>query len=473
MMKDHQRRFTDDNPWNSVPPGVNPFQFSIDRSAHRGFAPLSRLTKALLLVFFVFHLLIAIFCLIILVLPYIRGVKQSHWFFRKLYIQDQSRQKVYKVPLLWVNGGVVMTMSQLMGSVATLAYILIQLAITQSINASLHVQVEPALAMMCMCEMLTYWSQMHCFVVAMFYHNHKTDSNGPKRWTPPPIFINCLFLGFPMVLVIATLPPVIGLSLNHNQITIGVTSIMNTLRQGASVWDQLKVPSTTIEEKHELTTQLNQIMSQLKDLGVHIGIHAERLKVCFDSFIWVMLVLLCITFLFFIVVFGVLVQKVQQAEEQSACGSSASKPFRRWFNLKNHATTSGVEPKDRSDTGEQTSIMNRQFFHLILRSICIIVAMCTSITLCILGIVKSHDGSIRSSYWAGVTTWLATLAGSWSAIPIVWQCWRLYNDDLGRTFQSSVNSRHAPSSGESNLKNSVHRKPSEERLDIRIELAAK
>ncbi|KAA1130993.1 hypothetical protein PGTUg99_021719 [Puccinia graminis f. sp. tritici] len=297
MMKDHQRRFTDDNPWNSVPPGVNPFQFSIDRSAHRGFAPLSRLTKALLLVFFVFHLLIAIFCLIILVLPYIRGVKQSHWFFRKLYIQDQSRQKVYKVPLLWVNGGVVMTMSQLMGSVATLAYILIQLAITQSINASLHVQVEPALAMMCMCEMLTYWSQMHCFVVAMFYHNHKTDSNGPKRWTPPPIFINCLFLGFPMVLVIATLPPVIGLSLNHNQITIGVTSIMNTLRQGASVWDQLKVPSTTIEEKHELTTQLNQIMSQLKDLGVHIGIHAERLKVCFDSFIWVMLVLLCITFL--------------------------------------------------------------------------------------------------------------------------------------------------------------------------------
>jgi hypothetical protein len=170
-MKDHLRRFTDENPWNSIPPGVNPFQFSIDRSAHRGFAPLSRLTKSLLLVFFVFHLLIATFCLVILVLPYIRGVKRSHWFFRKLYIQDQSRQKglfepflplpldcfnsyecfifscalqVYKVPLLWVNGGVVMTMSQLMGSVATLAYIIIQLATTHSINASLHVQVEPA-----------------------------------------------------------------------------------------------------------------------------------------------------------------------------------------------------------------------------------------------------------------------------------------------------------------------------------------
>jgi hypothetical protein len=289
------------------------------------------------------------------------------------------------------------------------------------------------------------------------YHNYKTDSNGPKRWTPPPIFINCLFLGFPMVLVIATLPPVIGLSLNHNQITTGVISITNTLRQGASIWDQLKVPSTTNEEKHKLTTQLNQVMSQLKDLGVHISIHAERLKVCLHSFIWVMLVLLCITFLVSTLYVcwdnwnrqaGIASLGCRNTDISGnvICSSFLLLYLEYWFTKCNkrrinqpahHLIQSlfaaglisriihpraGLSPRivltrirsklvswianyvgsaliatyclvDTLLIGFE--LVSGDIVHLILRSMFIIIAMCTNITLCIIGIVKSHDGSIR------------------------------------------------------------------------------
>ncbi|POW08789.1 hypothetical protein PSTT_07248 [Puccinia striiformis] len=75
--------------------------------------------------------------------------------------------------------------------------------------------------------------------------------------------------------------------------------------------------------------------------------------------------------------------------------------------------------------------------HLIIRATCIIFAMATSIALFSLGIVKTKE-FIFSPYWREVMAWLSTLSCTWSAIPIAWQCWRLYQDELGGTLPNGT-----------------------------------
>ncbi|KAA1116105.1 hypothetical protein PGTUg99_035044 [Puccinia graminis f. sp. tritici] len=364
VMKDQPSLLRNEKIWSPAPSGVNPFAYLMNRSASVGSAPMSGLTKALLIVFFIIHLIIAIFCLVILVLPCLRGSRRSHWLFRRLYIRDQSSvANVSRAPLFWLNGGIVMTASQLMGSLATGAYILVQFMITHSAKFALHAQVEPALAMMCVCEMLTYWSQMHCFVVAIYY-NHRAVANRARRWTPSPTFINFLFLGFPIILVITALAPVIGLSLIHRQLTARVLQTFDTLMSGSLIWEQMRV-STSEKEKYQLTAQLTQVVSQAKTLGDEVGIRVERLKTCFYSFLWDMLAQLCITIMLFFFVFSIFLHKVQQKEGQPENDSHKSSSFRRWFK-KDLPPTSETKPMDPpNENQEQFSntsrvLINRQ-----------------------------------------------------------------------------------------------------------------
>jgi hypothetical protein len=90
VMKDQPSLLRNEKIWSPAPSGVNPFAYLMNRSASVGSVPMSGLTKALLIVFFIIHLIIAIFCLVILVLPCFRGSRRSHWLFRRLYIRDQS-----------------------------------------------------------------------------------------------------------------------------------------------------------------------------------------------------------------------------------------------------------------------------------------------------------------------------------------------------------------------------------------------
>ncbi|OAV91002.1 hypothetical protein PTTG_28121 [Puccinia triticina 1-1 BBBD Race 1] len=467
-----------DKMWSPVPSGVNPFAYLMERSASKGSAPMSGLTKILLLIFFIIHLLIAIFCLVILVLPCFRGTIRSHWLFRKLYIRDHSfAGNVSRAPLYWVNGGIVMTASQLMGSAATEAYIVLQFLIAHSAQYALHAQVEPALAMMCVCEMLTYWSQMHCFVVAIYY-NHKAMTHDVRRWAPSPTFVNFLFLGFPLVLVVATLPPVIGLSIIHRQLTVRVIQTIETLGQSSFIWERMRV-STSDEEKKQLTIELTRLVSRAKDLGDSVGIRIERLRVCFYSFLWDMLAQLCITILLFIIVFSIFLRKVQRKEVQSGHESSKSGTFRRcrWFKLKNPTSTSEVKLRSSPNTGHEESsssnrgTLNRQFAYLILRASFIVIAIATSITLCLLGIIRTRDGSGQTPYWRAVMTWLPPLAGTWSAFPIAWQCWGLYNDELNGTLRNSATSNDSPSAGQTIDKSEIPPKRWEcelEEIEIRV-----
>jgi len=143
-MRNHRRSPTLGREFILIPEGVNPFGYFAEQVSSKFFPGLSNFTTALLVIFFIFHLVIASFCLAILVLSQLRRKKRSQWFFRRLHLRDRSGRSVSKVPLLWVNAGLLMTISQFLGSVASQAFILINIKWKQSVHYALHHPVEPA-----------------------------------------------------------------------------------------------------------------------------------------------------------------------------------------------------------------------------------------------------------------------------------------------------------------------------------------
>ncbi|KAA1107624.1 hypothetical protein PGT21_020205 [Puccinia graminis f. sp. tritici] len=440
-MSNLQRRLAgEDINLSTIPPGVNPFNHVTNIITPRYFIPLSISATAFLVVFFIFHLLISIFCLVLLLLPYFRDFKQSQWLFRKLYIKDNSGTNVYNTPLYWVNAGILMTASQLIGSLGAQAFILIQILSADSVRYAIHSQLEPPLGLMFIGEMLTYWSLMHCFLVAIYYDNktHGDPTKHVTRWSPSPTLINSVFLGFPICIVAATIALFTWLCSAHKLFSTGAGQILDSLKQGSSVWDRLRVSSTESEEELQLTTQLLEITTQITNLRQETSVHLDHVVHCFLILQSVLLVLLWITCLIFISMFWLLVSKYQKSNVSSGSASANTSFFRRWLWPK--ISRGAIEEQTVSTTPSLYDMAkkDRQFFHLLVRSLGMIIAMMTMMVLFLLGIVRTVD-VVRSPYWRGVAAWLATASGTWSAFPITWQCWRLYKEELSGGSNDSAN----------------------------------
>ncbi|OAV91003.1 hypothetical protein PTTG_12396 [Puccinia triticina 1-1 BBBD Race 1] len=405
-----------------IPAGVNPFALQVAQFTSQLFSEFSGFTKGLLIFLFICHLVVAVFCSVILVLPYVHGIKRSQWIFRRLYIKNRPGQsaQLYKAPLFWLNAGVVMTMSQLLGSVATLAYIIDWFKIASTVGRPSATLTEPAIGLMFMCEMLTYWSLMHCFVVTIYY-DHETQAEDIaqefRKWTPSPTFINVLFLGFPMVIIIATVSVFGVMSVFHAELVHQATDMLEILKEGASVWDQLKVPTTSVSEKYQLVTQLTEVVSGAKSTGDQIQQRVTRSVKFIRILLSIILALISVTFVCFIGVSSIVVMKFHQQQVRSRRESCKPNPFRQWFRPKDWPSAS--EEQNSSNTRK---LVNRQFFHLLIRAVFIIVSMITSMTLFGLWVTRTGD-FISSPYWRGVTSWVSTLACTWSSIPIAWQCY--------------------------------------------------
>ncbi|OAV93131.1 hypothetical protein PTTG_10205 [Puccinia triticina 1-1 BBBD Race 1] len=454
------------------PPGVNPFDYIINIITPRYFIPLSKTATTFLIVCFIFHLFIAIFCFVLLLLPYLRGIKQSRWLFRRLYIKDNMGANVHKAPLFWVNAGILMTTSQLMGSLGAQAFILIQIKSAHSASYAVHSQLEPPLGVMFLGEMLTYWGLMHCFLVAIYYDNETQGdtTKGLRRWTPSPTTINLIFLGFPICLVATVIGLFTWLCSAHKLFSIGAGKILDYLKQGSSTWDQLRVPSTSIEQKIQLTTQLLQVTTKTKKLEDEVNIHLDRLVHCFQILQSVLLVLLCITYLIFITMFWLLIHQYQKRVHCAGSQSYKASVFQRWLRPK-ISPEAGMEQTVSTSLSLYDIAKRRQFFHLLLRSLGMIVAMMTMMVLFLLGIIRTTD-VIRVPYWRGLAAWLATASGTWSAFPITWQCWRLYKEELNGASPVSLseNSTGASSKMDSTNRHIIPSRPWESAESVEIEI---
>ncbi|EHS64552.1 uncharacterized protein PGTG_22291 [Puccinia graminis f. sp. tritici CRL 75-36-700-3] len=195
----------------------------------------------------------------------------------------------------------IMAISQFMGSIAAQAFILVLFKASHSTKYALN---SP---------------------LASPYYDHKTHghiSKGARTWISPPALINFVFFSFPIGVIAATIALFAWLSSGATQFVAGAVKVLDTLGRGSSVWDQLKVTSTSGEEKFLLTSQLLQVVSDAKNFSNDVSIRLENLITCFRVVQCVLLIIILITSLVFVSLFWGLVRKLMEDQRQSDRASS-------------------------------------------------------------------------------------------------------------------------------------------------------
>ncbi|PLW19006.1 hypothetical protein PCANC_09799 [Puccinia coronata f. sp. avenae] len=446
-MNYHLRRFLNEDILSTIPPGVNPFKYLVNLVAPAlSYSLTSTSTQYILWVLFALHWLIILFCLVILLLLYQRGVKQFLWLVRKLSIEDKNGKNA---PLFLVNTGLLMPITQCMGSLASQGYILLVIKnTTASDEHTPHNTLTTMMVIVFSCEILTYWTLSHCFLVAIYtsYRNRHHFSNGARRWMPSPIVINAVFLIFPICVVTACIALFTWFDSVLNPFLDEVFSILDTLREGSSIWDQLKISSTSgsTEDKFKLVSNLTQVISRAEKLGQNVKIHFQDVVNSLMILQWVILALVCVAALVFVLVFCKLARRFhEQAHQSSTSSVSQSGPIQlRSWHSQEDAPSSIIHQRSNHTNRSfiDTVRSNQQFFHLIIRAIFIVIAMLTTMTTLGLGIAE-NERTLTNPQLRQVLTWLATASGAWSAIPISWHCWRLYRDKTGGTLLTASDSQ--------------------------------
>ncbi|PLW55349.1 hypothetical protein PCANC_02286 [Puccinia coronata f. sp. avenae] len=295
------------------------------------------------------------------------------------------------------------------------------------------------------CEILTYWTLSHCFLVAIYssYRHRHHVSTGARRWMPSPILINAAFLIFPIGVVAASVSAFTWFASILNPFLAEVFNILEILGEGSSIWDQLRISTTSIQEKYQLVTNLTQVVSQAEKLGENAKIHFQDVVNSLMIVQWVMSALVCTTALLFFLVFYKLARRFhEQANQTSTLSNSQSSPTQeqRWQSQGDPPSMIQHRSNHMHRTFFDTLRSNQQFLHLIIRAIFIGIAMLTTMTTLVLGIAEDEQ-TLTNPKWRQALAWLATASGSWSAIPISWHCWRLYKDKTGGTLLNSSASK--------------------------------
>jgi len=406
----------------NAPVDIDPYAFIKNSTSTWTSVPLSRFVSVLLLVFFCLHIIIAGICMIMLILPYTRGGKQSKWFFRRLYIHDESDREapVHKAPLYFANARVLLTISQLLSSASTPAFIWFDNSLLTPSQQSLRPHVMPAFGLMNLAEILAYWSLSHCFLVTIYYgaKDRRESCQGLLSRCAPHWLINFLFFCIPIAATVMTIVVVTRVSSVTNQVQSCLNQFFAELDRGSILWAHVKAnPQSPMERAQLIETNL-----EMKKWAAETGL---QMVSSFDRFRFGEIVFLSFTLVngpVFVILFLVLL---------------------RHYRYQRRSALTRLESTANSESGKQSNCVttnmgyfdtlkkDRQFFHLNIRALATCIAMLVNIVVHIIAITRTVD-TLSQPYWRGVVSCLATAGNTISGIPIAWQCWRLYADYQAR-----------------------------------------
>jgi len=431
--------FCRDNPLTEFCATTNPFSDdNISQLTSRRFTPrLTRTTISILLVFLVFHILLCVLSLIILFISYAGKSQRSYkWLLKKRYIYAYSGQKIYSTPLYYVNAGVLMSVSQLMSSITTQAYIWMQIRMHLSEDYALQCQFFPPLALMFVFNIYSYWSIAHCFLILSYSNEIPMPKSKVSCWIQSPLLINTFFVIYPIVVTVTTIVVATRMSLLYHDLQIQIRALRATLHQGSLLWNRQQTNSTSQNDKASLPSQLIQMQDRMESLLRQTDTILAKLLHRFNSVRLMELVFIPTTGLVFVVSFWRLADKYKRqgwAPDSSATSSEAPK---YWGGRKDNPEQFCV-PSESNRTFFERLRSDQQFLRLILRAVATLLAIISGMLTGLLSIFKLNDTAM-DSYWHGIATWLPAISGSWTALPMGWHLWRLYHDQ--KTREESVSS---------------------------------
>lgn len=358
---------------------------------------------------------------------------------KRLYVQKRSGgEDHHTAPLYFANARVLLTISQLLSSASTPAFIWFDNGLATPSQRALRPQVMPAFGLMNLAEILAYWSLSHCFMVTVCYgHQGQADkSTGPLRYFSPS-FINCLFILFPLAATAMTTLVVVRVILVTNGVQSGMAQLFAELDRGSTIWAQNAVnPQSPLQAQLTLTNlELKRLASETNLLLVT---SFERFRFGECTFLFFS----SVSCLIFVALSWVLLRNYQNQRR------NASRKLFRSRNSQQHENTPSEGDTQCPSAATNISYFNaikadRQFFHLNIRAMSTFIAMLINIAVHLIAIIRTAD-TLSVPYWRGIVSCLAAAGSTFSGIPIAWQCWRLYTDHAHSTGHTSKENFSTP-----------------------------
>ncbi|OAV95159.1 hypothetical protein PTTG_12164 [Puccinia triticina 1-1 BBBD Race 1] len=417
---------------SNLPPHSNPFAFMKDALSKNLALPLTRGFVVTLLAFFVFHVLIAGLCLLMLILPIISRSKRSQWLWMKLFVKDKSGELIYRAPLYFFNSGVLVTICQLCNSVISQAFIWCQIKLTGPFDYYRSDQMLALLGVMYVFECVGYCSLSHCFFVTAYYGRkvHGNPSRRRIRCISPPILINMVSICFPLLTIATIMGTIIRLLLIHRGFANKITNLLENLSQASGIWEQLHHKSVFLssEKTMLLANGMSWHNSQIEELEIGAHQHLDTVIRYFQIFSCTVSSFLCVCCLLFVFSFWkllrtnlreakkpkiVLTVAINLPDDENQCDENSSH-CQTTMSSVNHIPSS-------------FALSNRQLSSLTIRSLLMFLSMLIAIGLLLILAIKPTN-VLLNPYWRGYMTWLSTAGNTFSAICIVWQSWRLFID---------------------------------------------
>ncbi|KNZ57421.1 hypothetical protein VP01_2164g1 [Puccinia sorghi] len=436
-----------DNPLTGFSATANPFSDdNISPFTSRRFTPrLTCPTISILAVFIFFHILLCVLSLIILIMSWAGKSQRPHkWLLRKRYIYGYPGQKggfsysirtmlvlngqtdilsfvaekVYSTPLYFVNAGVLMSASQLMSSITTQAYIWMRIRMHLSEDYALQCQFFPALGLMFIFNIYSYWSMTHCFLTLSYRNEIPLPKSKALGWMRSPLLINTFFVIFPIAATVGAIVVVTRLCVVYHDLQVQTRSLRATLHQGSLLWNQQQTNSISQDDKANLSSQLIQTQNQLESSLRQTDTILPKLLDRFNSVRSMILFFIPATGLVFVVSFWRLADKFKRQGRGSNSSATPSYAPTYWEGHQENPEQFCV-PSESTRAFFETLRSDQQFLRLTLRAVATLLAILSGMLLGLLTIFKSND-IIFDPFWHGIATWLPTISGSWTALPVAW-----------------------------------------------------
>ncbi|KAI7949665.1 hypothetical protein MJO28_008486 [Puccinia striiformis f. sp. tritici] len=422
---------------SGLPAGVDPFAYVSHLNSVTWMPPLSTGTMVFLAVLLVFHVLVAAACSIILLLPYIGKTKRESWFVRKLYIHAASGEKVYDTPLYLVNTGIMMSIWEFLGSISTQMYLFLQIAIHVSPRLASRTQYGPAFSIMLICNIYSYWSTAHGFLTLSYTNKIFVDDSKNLRWLRSPLLINVSFITFPITVAATIAILQTNLCLNFHELQVQLRILQATLSEGSLAWNQFQRTHSS-DDQERISFEIAQAWAKADSSAKLFKTIAAPLRDKFLLLRSAMLVFMLATTLVFVFSFWKLTRtfhkKRGRSNNSTYLKSDCSGPSTR--NCSVQRRTFARPTPNTKQSFFQTMRSDRQFFRLTMRAFAILLGILTGLTYWLL--VSFHiDDVWLNPDWHGFMTWLPALSGSWAAVPLTLQSWRLYQDQKRPPVSSS------------------------------------
>jgi len=276
-----------------------------------------------------------------------------------------------------------------------------------------------------MFEMLAHWIMAHCFLTLSYSTDipSKSITRSLTRWNPSPMFVNVFFACFPICIVAGTTGAILRGAAGFGVILSQTRKTLKVLSQGTRTLKQLQAPSATEYQRNVTASRLARIQAKLTALTDEAQTNLRRTIYYHRWSSSLYFALMSVTCLVFMFSFMKLTQKFLRQGQDSSLQPTTSRAEEGVYSKKENEVTS-IIPR-RAYLGSLKS--DRQLLGFTVRASATMIGMITSMIFYLIGIFRTSDVVLNPT-WHGMMTWLPTVCGSWSAIPVAWQCWRLYTE---------------------------------------------